>query len=192
METFDSLQELWNQQSVAITKPSAGELMRKGQAHIKKIKASQVATTGILAALIITLVAYFISMEAHKLNELTIGLTIMIGVMLTRVALEVISIKKFAAIVPDISLVEYSIRMQEYYSWRKRIHLVFIPIIYITYMFGFTLLLPAFKANLSFGMYWYVVISGYGFLTFFALMLVRILRKERGILNALKEIDQLN
>lgn len=189
METFDSLRELWNHQSVAIIKPSAGELMRKGQDHIKNIKASQVATTGILAALIITLVAYFISMEAHKLNDLTIGLAIMIVVILIRVALELISIKKFKAIVPDISLVEYSIRMQEYYSWRKRIHLVFIPIIYITYMFGFTLLLPAFKANLSFGMYWYVVISGYGFLTFFALMMVRILRKERRILNSLKEVD---
>ncbi len=133
--------------------------------------------------------AYFIWMDAHTMNELTIGLTLMTVVMMVRVALEWMSASRFKKINPDQSLTAYSTKMQGYYAWRKKIHTLFIPIIYILYVIGFTFLLPAFKANLSHGMYLYCVISGYGFLAAFALFLIRILRREMKLLEFLRGLN---
>jgi hypothetical protein len=186
METFDELQAIWNKQPNVVGKTSATELMQKGENHIKKVKSGHWDTIAIISILIIVLVGYFFGMEAYKMNGLTIGLTLMIVVMIARVFLEWMSATRFRSIKPDNSLVEFSTKMQGYYAWRKKIHTIFIPIIYILYVIGFTLLLPAFKANLSHGMYLYCLISGYVFLTAFALFLIRILRKEMKLLEFLR------
>jgi MFS family permease len=189
METFDELQSIWNKQASSIGNTSAAELMKKGEDHIKKVRAGHWGTIAIISVLVIALIAYFIGTNAYRMNGLTIGLTLMIVVMIVRVVLEWMSAKRFRGIKPDNSLAEYSTKMQEYYAWRKKMHTLFIPTIYALYIIGFTLLLPAFKANLSYGMYLYCVISGYGFLTAFALFLVRILRKEMKLLDFLKGLD---
>ncbi|MBT1706024.1 hypothetical protein, partial [Chryseosolibacter indicus] len=165
---------------------SAKELMERGEAHLRKVRAGQWGTIVIISLLIIVLITYFIFMKSYLMNGLTIGLTLMIVVMIARVVLEWISARRFVKIRPDSSLAEFSARMQGYYAWRKKIHTVFIPTIYILYVIGFTLLLPAFKTNLSHSMYLYCVISGYGFLTLFAFLLVRILKKEMKLLEFLK------
>lgn len=189
METFDELQTIWNKQPNVVGKTSAAELMKKGEAHVKKVRAGHWGTIGIISVLIIILIGYFISMGAYQMNGLTIGLTLMIVVMAARVVLEWISANRFREIKPDNSLAEFSVKMQQYYAWRKSIHTVFIPVIYILYIIGFTLLLPAFKANLSHGMYVYCLISGYGFLTVFAFLMVRILRNEMKVLEFLRELN---
>jgi hypothetical protein len=188
METFESLQNLWARQE-ELSKPSVEELIKKGENHIKKLKNGQLFTTIILSSLIIVLVVYFIYIGTYTVNKFTVGLSSMISVILLRVILEVVSIRKLRSITPYLALKEYSGKMQHYYRWRKRIHTVIIPVIYILYTIGFTLLLPAFKANMSNFMYWYSVISGYGFLTLFALALVRILKKETELLKHLLAMD---
>lgn len=39
METFDELQTIWNKQPNNVGKTSAEELMKKGEAHIRKVRA---------------------------------------------------------------------------------------------------------------------------------------------------------
>lgn len=189
METFDELQTIWNRQPNVIGNTSATELMKRGETHLKKVRAGHWGTIAIISVLIIVLIGYFVGMNAYQVNGLAIGLTLMILVMIARVVLEWMSANRFGSIKPDNSLAEFSAKMQGYYAWRKKIHTVFIPIIYILYVVGFTLLLPAFKANLSHGMYLYCVISGYGFLATFAFFLVRILRKEMKLLDFLKKLN---
>lgn len=189
MEAFDELQNLWTRQPDASSKTSASALMKKGEAHLKKVRAGHWGTIVIISALIVVLIGYFIRMKAYQLNGLSTGLTLMILVMIARVTLEVMSANRFGSIKPDNSLAEFSTKMQGYYAWRKKIHTIFIPLIYLLYAVGFTLLLPAFKASLSWGMYLYCVISGYGFLTAFAFFLIRVLRKEMRLLEFLKALD---
>ncbi len=189
METFDDLQTLWNRQPAVSHPASAADLMKKGEAHVQKIRAGHWSTIAIISALIIVLIGYFVAMRAYQLNGLTIGLTIMISVMTARVWLEGISATRFRRIRPDLPLAEFSHQMQAYYAWRKRVHTVFIPPIYVLYVLGFTALLPTLKVNLSPGMYLYCVISGYSFLLLFAIFLVRILRNERKLLEFLKGLN---
>lgn len=185
METFDELQHIWNKQPQPRAVISSHQLMKKGEAHIKELRAGQWGTITILSVLIAGLIAYFIFMDAYLFNELTLGLSIMIGVIVARVAMEWMSVRKFKSIQYHHSVVAFTHQMQQYYAWRKKVHQVFIPIIYVSYMLGFSLLVPIFQMNLSTGMFWYVVISGYGFLTGFAFLMVRILRKERKLLEFL-------
>lgn len=189
MEKFDELQTIWNKQPNVVGNTSALELMKKGEAHLKKVRAGHWGTITTISVLIIVLIAYFIVIKAYQLNDLSIGLTLMIMVMIARIVLEWISANRFGSIKADNSLAEFSTKMHQYYAWRNKIHTVFIPIIYILYIIGFTLLLPAFKANLSHGMYIYCIISGYGFLIVFALFLVRVLRKEMKLLEFLKALS---
>lgn len=185
METFNELQNLWNRQPNATGNTSAAELIKKGDAHLKKVRAGHWGTIVIISILIIVLIWYFISMKAYRLNGLSMGLTLMIVVMIVRIILEGMSANRFRSIKPDNSLSTFAMKMQQYYAWRKKIHTVFIPVIYILYVVGFTMLLPAFKDHLSHGMYLYCLISGYGSLTAFAFFLVRILRKEMKLLEFL-------
>jgi len=191
MEAFDELQKVWSKQPQPRIVTSSAQLMEKGEAHIKELRAGQRGTIAILTGLIATLIAYFIYIGAHRMNELTLGLSIMIGVMMVRVLLEWMSVQKFKEIQYDRSLDAFARQVRQYYTWRKKVHRVFIPLIYISYIFGFSLLVPTFQENLSTGMFWYVVISGYGFLTGFAFLMVRILRKERKLLEFLtKMVDE--
>jgi hypothetical protein len=189
MEAFDELKNIWNRQPNVTGNTSATELMKRGEAHLKKVRAGHWGTGIIISVLIVILIGFFIGMKAYQMNDLTIGLTLMIAVMIARVVLEWMSANRFGSIRPDNSLAEFSAKMQGYYAWRKKIHTIFIPTIYVLYIVGLTLLLPAFKANLSHGMYLYCVISGYGFLTIFAFILVRILRKEMKLLEFLKALN---
>ncbi len=190
MEAFDELQTIWNKQPQPRVVTSSAQLMEKGEAHMKELRAGHRGTIAILTVLIATLVAYFIFIGAHLLNELTLGLSIMIGVIIVRVLLEWMSVRKFNAIRYHHSVVDFTEKMRHYYAWRKRVQRIFIPVIYISYTVGFSLLLPTFEANLSRGMFWYVVISGYGFLTGFAFLMVRILRQERRLLDFLTSMNE--
>jgi hypothetical protein len=190
MEAFDELQTVWNKQPRPRATISSSQMIAKGEAHIKELQAGHWGTIAILTVLILALTAYFIFMDAHFINELTLGLSIMIVVIIIRVFLEWLSVIKLSAIQFHSAWVIFTHQMQQYYEWRKKVHRVFIPIIYISYIVGFSLLLPTFKDNLSVGMYWYVVISGYGFLTGFALLMIRILRKEMKLLEFLRTVNE--
>lgn len=188
METFDELQNVWVKQPNRVTGIAAADLMKRGERQVRAVRAGQVGTMVIISLLICALLGYFFAMNAHRVNGLTVGLTLMISVMIARVGLEAISIRRFRAIRSDDSLQQFSLKMKGYYEWRKKVHVVFIPVIYVLYIVGFTLLLPAFEANLSRGLYLYCLISGYGFLIVFAWFLIRILRKERALLDYLQKL----
>lgn len=113
----------------------------------------------------------------------------MITMLLIRIALEWISTKKLEDLKTDVNLIEYSKGAHQFYEWRKKIHYIFTPVIYLTYIVGFTLLLPVFKDIFSRGFYLYILSSGYSFLLIFALFMIRLIKKEIKLLNFLKKVS---
>lgn len=188
MNEFDELQEIWNSQLSSKTAAQAEDIIQKTEVNLKSIKRRYIGTTIILAVTVSVLVAYFFWISFYQWSLFTAGLGLMIGMLSWRIALELISMKRFSKIKPNDSFLEYSERIIAYYIWRKKVHFVCTPIIYLSYMIGFVLLLPAFKSNMSVGMFWYCVISGFVFLIGFGFFLIYLTRKEIKILNYLKEI----
>lgn len=189
MKTFEELQNIWDQQTESDRKPTANEIIKKAEVHTKKIKRSHLWTKVILSLTSLILISYFIWVGAYKQTLLGFGLCLMITMLLVRVALEWISAKKLERLKTDVNLIEYSKLAYQFYEWRKKIHYIFTPVIYLTYIVGFTLLLPVFKENFSRGFYLYILTSGYVFLLIFALFMIRIIRKEIKLLNFLKNVS---
>lgn len=188
MNEFNKIQEIWNSQPDAKTSVLAGDIIQKAETHLKNIKRSYIGTTVILSITVGVLIAYFLWISFYGWSLFTIGISLMIGMLVWRIALELISIKRFSGIKPDGAFITYSERITTYHIWRKKVHLILTPIIYLSYIAGFIFLLPAFKANLSTGMFWYCSISGSGFLIGFGIYLIHLIRKEIKTLEYLKGI----
>lgn len=189
MKTFEDLQSIWNQQTESNSNPTVTDIIKQAEAHTKKIKRNHFWTTAILSLTSILLISYYIGVDAYKHTQFSIGLSIMIVMLLLRVIFEWISVKKFKNIKTDVSLIEYSKRTRLFYQWRKKIHYILTPIVYLIYMAGFTLLLPLFKENFSKGFYLYILISGFGFLLIFGFIMMKMIKKEIHLLDFLKNIS---
>lgn len=189
MKTFEELQNIWDQQTEPDVKPTANEIIKKAEANTKKIKRSHFWTKVILSLTSLILIAYYFWVGAYRQTLFSFGLCIMIIMLLVRIALEWVSTKKLENLKIDVNLIEYSKLAHHFYDWRKKIHYIFTPIIYLTYIVGFTLLLPVFKDKFSRGFYLYILSSGYVFLLIFGLFMIRIIKKEIKLLNFLKNIS---
>jgi hypothetical protein len=189
MKTFEELQNIWDQQTASESQPTPTEIIKIAESHTKKIKRSHLWTRIILSLTSIILISYYIWSGAYRNIQFSIGLCIMIVMLVSRVALEWISVKKLANLNTDLTLIEYSKLAHQFYTWRKKIHYILTPIIYLTYTAGFTLLLPVFKSIFSRGFYLYILLSGYIFLFVFAFFMIRIIQKEIKLLHFLKNIS---
>lgn len=189
MTEFNNIQEIWNSQSDDKSNTTASALIAKAKEHTKTLKRNHYWTIGIISVTVFILLFYFFWTNSHQFNSLTIGLIVMIGMLLFRIILEINSSTKLKNIKPDLSLIDYSQQVKTFYEWRKKIHLILTPIIYISYFIGFTMLLPAFKANFSNGFYIYCLISGYGFFFVFGYSLIKQIKKELKLIEFLKGIN---
>lgn len=188
MKTFEELQSIWSQQSDSGIKPNATDIIKKAEAHTKKIRQNHFWTRVILSLTVVVLVLYYIWASAYKHTLFSLGLSIMIIMLAVRIGLEWVSKEKLNALKTDVSLIEYSKLAQRFYQWRKKIHYIFTPLIYLTYIGGFTLLLPVFKEHFSNGFYLYIIASGYGFLLFFGFLMFKMIKKEMEMVRFLKDI----
>ena len=189
MKTFEELQNIWNQQTEPNLKPAAIDVIKKAEEHTKKIKRNHFWTRIILGLTSIVLIFYFIWAGAYREMLFSLGLGIMIAMLLFRIVLEWISVRKFNELKTDVSLLEYSKLAHEFYQWRKKIHYIITPVVYLAYIAGFILLLPVFKESFSKGFFLYILLSGFGFLLFFGLLLIRIIKREIHLLDFLKNIS---
>ena len=93
MKIFDKIQSVWNQQKVTPSAIEASDLIKKAEAQSRKVRIKHFWTIGILTLITLILISYFIWIKAYKFNTLTVGLSVMIFMLLFRIALEWISVK---------------------------------------------------------------------------------------------------
>ncbi|CAD0001611.1 MULTISPECIES: hypothetical protein [Flavobacterium] len=189
MKTFEDLQTIWNQQIDPDSKPVVADIVKKAEEYTKKIKRNHFWTRVILSVTAVILIFYYVWAGAYKQTLFSLGLSIMITMLIFRIVLEWVSMEKLKNLKSDVSLIEYSKLAQHFYQWRKKIHYVFTPVVYLIYIAGFTLLLPVFKESFSNGFYLYILVSGFGFLLLFGLLLIKMIKKEIGLLSFLKNIS---
>jgi hypothetical protein len=187
METFDDLQNLWNKQSESKGRKNIlpSDIIKKAEEQTRKLKKTHIATILVLSLTIGVLVWYFVWVSAHK-TGMTLGLALMIGSLVVRVLIEWISTRKLNKVKLHQTVDAFSRQIDMFYIWRKQVHIIFTPIIYLTYVVGFIILLPLFKKYLSSGFYLYILISGIVFLSVFGFFLFRFLRKELQMLNSMR------
>jgi len=190
MEKFKELQSSWNQQAVIEPKLDTEEIKTKSFQKIKAQKVKHFWTIGILSTLIFILIFFYKLIYNDEITSKIKGLELMIFVIVIRIILEIVSAMLFQKIDFTTSFKNHTVQLVTYFKFRKTIHFIFTPIIYLLYIVGFYLLLPLFKTNLSHGFYLYVIVSGIAFLTLFNLQLFKIIRKDLNDLKFLQNADK--
>ncbi|NAS31573.1 hypothetical protein GTQ40_11365 [Flavobacteriaceae bacterium R38] len=187
MNEFNEILEIWeNQPNQNASK--AGEVIKEAKRIKERIKRNHFWTKLILTITVMILITFFISVSVHNFNQSFTGAFIMVSVLLIRIFLEYLSWNKYRKLDDTRSLNMYTKQASSFYKWRKKIHILCTPLIFLLYVFGFILLMPFFKNGLSEGFYTYVKVSS---IVIFIVLSVFILKQVKKELETLKFLEEL-
>lgn len=183
MNTFDNIKSEWGQRKLPQSSKNGAQAILRKARYIKK---GQTISQIVLLVTVIILVGFFFYISAYNNRQVTYGLLMMISVLILRIVIEFvyrIKLNKFN-MTQEVEIFQRQI--QRYYTSRLWIHLLITPILFILYIVGFVMLLPAFKQNLSTGFYTYIVYSSVVIFLILAVFIAIQIRKELSILKKLK------
>jgi hypothetical protein len=186
METFDALQDIWNQQTGQNTPVLPDEIIAKATVQTKKMATIHLSTMLILGVTLLCLIGYFFKINFQELGLPFLGILLMILSLFSRIILEFISFKRFKKVDILSDFDSYTQEIMRFYAFRKTIQFIATPLSICGYLVGFLLLLPAFKQTLSPNFYLYILISGALFFVFITWIIIRQVKQELSILDFLK------
>ena len=157
MESFEELKSDWEQQPEVIP-PKDGS--KKILERISFLRNKQKVTYVVLGITMIILIGFFFYISAYRYDQVMLFLGIMIGAIFTRIAVEMVSVRKLKKLDRAMNMELFALKTMQYYKNRKRIHYVLTPLLILVYCWSFIGLLPYFKMSLSEGFYTYIQISG--------------------------------
>ncbi len=163
MNDFQNIKDQWQQHKTPASNHNIDTIIEKSQA----VKRKQTITKIVLGITVLILIAFFIYVSAYRNTRAFWGLGLMIGCLCIRIIIEYASGLKKESFKLHQSMLALNEQLVHYYKARKIIHYLWTPLLFATYIFGFVLLLPIFKEQLSIGFYTYILISS--ILTFIAL-----------------------
>jgi len=186
---FKDISQNWqNQNTEPSNLPKAELLIQKAKAKTKALQRKKWWTIGILSLTFLVLVFFFFSVGAHQNWSESLGLSLMIFMLLSRISIELFSKHHLQHIDQSLDFQTYVDKLQRYYKMRMWIHYVLTPLIYFAYFGGFVSMLPVFKAELSEGFYLYILISGVVVFIGLALFIVFHIGRELKALELLKQM----
>lgn len=179
MET-NKIDELWKDQEVQASLAPPNELIKKA----KQQRKGQF-TTLLILTLTLGVIAVFTWQYARQWNTFAIGLTLMIGSLVFRIALEGVTLYRKEQQLMVLAPKAFQAYLKRHYQNRLQINYFVTPVCFLTYVIGFVMLLPYFKEAFSNGFYTYVVISGFVSFAVLLWIIIRSIRKEQRFLKTL-------
>lgn len=189
MKNFEAIQNLWNEQKTEDSLVSSREIIEKAEKNALVVRKGHIWSMRILSLILSVLILYFLWIGIYEFNLFTVGLGLMVGLLMVRIAIEIFSSREFKKIKPDRSLKEYSQSVVRFYKRRKIIHYIITPVIYAGYFAGFVMLLPALKTSLTRGFYYYIIISGIAVFIGLAVFILKQIEKELNLLRYLNKLQ---
>lgn len=181
---FENIKSKWENQPQQSTPDNGSSVVKK---KVSAIKSKQKITNIILAITVLILGGFFAYIAAYKEPKAALGLLLMIGALVVRIAIETISRQKLRKLPATQNANSFKEGLEVYYQKRKKVHYIITPLLIAMYAIGFVIMLPLFKASLSSGFYTYIVISAIVFLLVFCGFIYHQIKKELGILKELQE-----
>lgn len=182
MSNFNTIKQQWTQREIPLPQENAFQSIIEKS---KNIRNKQRIGQWVLGITVLVLIAFFYYISAQKNSQLFLGLGIMIGSLLLRIGIEFIAMIKKTHLPVDRDMKSYTQRLIRFYTKRKYIHFIITPMLFISYIVGFLMLLPSFKQEFSAGFYTYILISSTLVFIALAMLIGYQIKKE---LSVLKEI----
>lgn len=175
MKDFDNLKAEWKKRTLPEAQENGyKEIIQRG----KYIRRKQTIGQVVLTATIVILVAFFFYISAYQHAQVSLGLMVMIGSLIIRVVIEFIFKLKASNLPFTHGQIEFNHAVVRYYKSRWYLNYLITPLLFVTYIVGFNLLLPSFKENLSAGFYTYIVYSSWIIFGLLALFIFVQIKKE--------------
>lgn len=165
----------WKSQPVPPPQNSATEVAQKAKARIAYSRKKHIATIVVLSITLVVLIAFALYTKGNS-SHIAKGIQLMMGALLIRIGVEWLSVMLLNKLDITKETTEYLKMLTSFYNTRRKIHGAFTYIIFGLYVAGFGMMLPIFKATLSYGFFLYICISG---VVIFAALLYFINRKIR-------------
>ncbi|PHR88644.1 MAG: hypothetical protein COA80_17915 [Leeuwenhoekiella sp.] len=178
----EELTQLWNLQQPQFDAESLNTLIGKAQ----KQRSTQLVGIVVMSLTIVILTLYALIFTDFRWNAFSTGLSLMIGSLVFRVVLELMTRYRKEQQLINLSPRDFQSYLYRHYRQRRLIHFAITPLCFGVYSYGFYLLLPYFKAAFSTGFYHYLLLSGWGSILAICILVIYKMRTE---LRFLKEFD---
>ncbi len=186
MISFTDLENAWQQQGAG-AKPSPERMLQLAEQKTKQVKAKHLITIALLSITVLLIIWYFATYAAVTFNQFSIGLLLMIGSLLIRIVIEVISYSKLRKMDMRVDFKTYAAHLTRFYKKRRVLHFILTPLLYAAYVTGFVLLLQVFQEQFTKGFYYYLLVSGFGSLLVLAWVILQSNRRELKMLAHLQQ-----
>ena len=175
------LDKLWNMQNGAASINTSEDIIFIA----KRQRRSQVLGIIIMGLTVVILMVYSLIVLPRHWNNFSFGLVLMIGSLVFRIILEMVTMHRKKSKLITMDAKTYSFYLKGFYKSRLIINFFVTPISFAIYSYGFYLLLPYFKNEFSERFYTYLLISGIISLLVLAAIIVKSILKEHRILKTI-------
>lgn len=184
MNNFEKLQDSWkNQPDSTATERDFESLLT----NVRAISNKQRIMNVVLSITILVLLGFVFYVSGYKNATFLTGISLMIGSLIIRIVVEAWSTRRLN----KMNFLERSTLFKQqllrYYGNRRKIHYILTPLCIAVYCIGFGILLPLFKASLSYGFYLYILLSAIVFLLVFLVFIIKQVKIELRKLRQLQD-----
>ena len=187
---FKDLQSTWERNKENIESPTANfdSLYKKIKSKEKENYFFYYGTITILLVTLIVISLFFYTIAPVKESLSQIGVGLMIGGLLFRIIIEMISIHKAKHINVMDSSLETAENAMEFHEFRKKIHQVIAPVVIALYTIGFFMITPEFSIYMPF---WNIVLIDVSYIVIGVILFFVIRKGVRKEMQKLAEIIAL-
>ncbi len=187
MKNFDDLQSSWQQQEQPGPKKQGVKSIADKVGNLRR---TYVSTVLILTATLVGIAIFFYYFGVRLDGPIPTPVLLMTGALVIRIGAELLGKIALKKISPSESAMAYGDRLKRFYGQRKWVHLLLTPLSLLAYCYGFILLIPFFKDEVSRGFFLYIVISGIVFLLLLSWIIIRQAREELSLLRSMEKEQQ--
>lgn len=186
-DKFDQLKNSWKEAKEGQSSSnSSNDMLKLAQTNHANSKKAQIGNIIVLSLVVIGLCAFFIFLAPMQETLSRVGIGLMIGGLLVRIVIELVSHQKARNIDYSSSSTDSTQQAKEYYNYRKRIHGPVTITIIALYTIGFYALTPEFSKY--FNTFWMWMIDG----SYVVIAIVLFIGIRKGVVQEMKDLQQIS
>ena len=186
-DKFDQLKNSWKEAKEGQSNTgNSSDMLKVARENHSKSKKAQIGNVIVLSLVVIGLCAFFYFLAPLQETLSRIGIGLMIGGLLVRIIIELVSYQKASKIDYSSSSTDTTQQAQTFYNYRKRIHGPVTITIIALYTIGFYALTPEFSKY--FDTFWMWMIDG----SYVIIAIILFVGIRKGVVQEMKDLKQIN
>lgn len=185
-DKFDQLKNSWKEAKKEHQTPAKTDILKAVKDNYSKSKTAHIWNAAILGFVVIGLAAFFYYVAPMQETLSRVGIGLMIGGLIVRIIIELISHQKATHIDYAAASNESAAQAKNFYAFRKKIHGPVTITIIALYTIGFYALTPEFSRHFS--TFWMWMMDG----SYVIIAVILFWGIRKGVVQEMKNLQQIN